>query len=145
MEINKPLIVPDIYLLQGTNIDGSIIEVTWAKPADKGDPVRPQSSRSSKQLMDWSFNNDLTNAGNLFLDPATAMFAGSAPGAPFILPPMANDAVSNVGQLLLPNSSSSSFRLGSSRSGRRNAAGGRSAAAQRERKHPVEVSSKSLL
>uniref|UniRef100_A0A0X3PFB3 APOBEC1 complementation factor n=1 Tax=Schistocephalus solidus TaxID=70667 RepID=A0A0X3PFB3_SCHSO len=124
--------------LSGANIDGSIIEVTWAKPADKGDPVRPQSSRSSKQLMDWSFNNDLTNASNLFLDPATAIFAGSAPGAPFIIPSLSNDAVSSVGQLLLPNSSSCGFRLGSARSGRRNAAGGRSAAAQRERKHPVE-------
>uniref|UniRef100_A0A0X3PRX0 APOBEC1 complementation factor n=1 Tax=Schistocephalus solidus TaxID=70667 RepID=A0A0X3PRX0_SCHSO len=125
--------------LSGANIDGSIIEVTWAKPADKGDPVRPQSSRSSKQLMDWSFNNDLTNASNLFLDPATAIFAGSAPGAPFIIPSLSNDAVSSVGQLLLPNSSSCGFRLGSARSGRRNAAGGRSAAAQRERKHPVEL------
>ncbi|KAL7064747.1 hypothetical protein AAHC03_04892 [Spirometra sp. Aus1] len=124
--------------LSGTNIDGSIIEVTWAKPADKGDPVRPQSSRSSKQLMDWSFNADLSNAGNLFLDPTAAIFAGSAPGAPFLIPSMSNDSVSSVGQLLLPNSGSSGFRVGSSRSGRRNAAGGRSAAAQRERKHPVE-------
>uniref|UniRef100_A0A5K3FHJ4 Apobec1 complementation factor n=1 Tax=Mesocestoides corti TaxID=53468 RepID=A0A5K3FHJ4_MESCO len=103
--------------LNGTIIDGSIVEVTWAKPADKGEPARSQAARSGKQLMDWNINADFTNATNYFLDPATALLTGYNP-------------------LMLPGSGCT--RNSSSRIGRRNAAGGRSAAAQRERKHPVE-------
>ncbi|KAH9282897.1 APOBEC1 complementation factor [Echinococcus granulosus] len=104
--------------LNGTIIDGSTVEVTWAKPADKGEPLRSQNSRSGRQLMDWSLNGDVTSPANYFLDPTTAFLAGFSP-------------------LMLPGSGCA--RSSSARIGRRNAAGGRSAAAQRERKHPVEL------
>ncbi len=45
-------------LMSGQEIDGSKIEVTWAKPADKGDPARTQTASPGKQLMDWSLNGD---------------------------------------------------------------------------------------
>ncbi|VDM32745.1 unnamed protein product [Hydatigera taeniaeformis] len=104
--------------LNGTTIDGSTVEVTWAKPADKGEPVRSQNVRSGRQLMDWNLNGEFTNTANYFLDPTTAFLAGFSP-------------------LVLPGSGCT--RSNSARTGRRNAAGGRSAAAQRERKHPVEL------
>ncbi len=63
----------------GTQIDGSTVEVTWAKPADKGEPVRSQGARSGKQLMDWSLNNDITNAANYIIDPTTALLSGVNP------------------------------------------------------------------
>ena len=63
----------------GANIDGSIVEVTWAKPADKSESVKSQSTRNSRQLMDWSLNGDLANPGNYFLDPTTALLAGLNP------------------------------------------------------------------
>lgn len=64
----------------GTLIDGSVVEVMWAKPADKGEPVRSQASRSGKPLMDWSINNDITN---YLIDPSSALIHG---GNPFVLP-----------------------------------------------------------
>ena len=60
----------------GATIDGSTVEVTWAKPADKGEPIRSQNSRSGRQLMEWTLNGgDLTNAANYFIDPASALLA----------------------------------------------------------------------
>lgn len=63
----------------GATIDGSIVEVTWAKPADKGEPVRSQSARSAKQLMDWTLNGEIANNPNYFLDPTAALLAAFNP------------------------------------------------------------------
>ncbi|VUZ51624.1 unnamed protein product [Hymenolepis diminuta] len=105
--------------LNGAVIDGSTVEVTWAKPADKGEQVRSQSARSGKQMMDWNLNGDLSSPANYFLDPTAALLTGLNP--------------------LMLSGSTGCTRGTSTRLGRRNAAGGRSAAAQRERKHPVEL------
>ncbi|KAM3185344.1 hypothetical protein ACTXT7_006560 [Hymenolepis weldensis] len=105
--------------LNGAVIDGSTVEVTWAKPADKGEQVRSQSARSGRQVVDWNLNGDFPSPANYFLDPTAALLTGLNP--------------------LMLSGSTGYTRGTSTRLGRRNAAGGRSAAAQRERKHPVEI------
>ncbi|CAH8555185.1 unnamed protein product [Schistosoma haematobium] len=140
-----------LHTLNDTYIDGSKIEVTWAKPVDKNElNTRQQPSRTPGRLINELV---LSNDQNM-IAAATAVVAagGMLPQlestSPFFLPsqgtPMgtdllpANSDVLNSGRTDNNLGSPSGMKLNSSRTGRRNAAGSRSAGAQKDRKHPVE-------
>ncbi|CAI2728376.1 unnamed protein product [Schistosoma spindalis] len=140
-----------LHTLNDTYIDGSKIEVTWAKPVDKNElNTRQQPSRTPGRLINELV---LSNDQNM-IAAATAVVAagGMLPQlestSPFFLPsqgtPMGTDLlptnsnVLNSGRTDNNLGSPSGMKLNSSRTGRRNAAGSRSAGAQKDRKHPVE-------
>ncbi|CAH8546713.1 unnamed protein product [Schistosoma curassoni] len=140
-----------LHTLNDTYIDGSKIEVTWAKPVDKNElNTRQQPSRTPGRLINELV---LSNDQNM-IAAATAVIAagGMLPQlestSPFFLPsqgtPMGTDLlptnsdVLNSGRTDNNLGSPSGMKLNSSRTGRRNAAGSRSAGAQKDRKHPVE-------
>ncbi|CAH8543712.1 unnamed protein product [Schistosoma guineensis] len=140
-----------LHTLNDTYIDGSKIEVTWAKPVDKNElNTRQQPSRTPGRLINELV---LSNDQNM-IAAATAVVAagGMLPHlestSPFFLPsqgtPMGTDLlptnsdVLNSGRTDNNLGSPSGMKLNSSRTGRRNAAGSRSAGAQKDRKHPVE-------
>ncbi|CAH8545946.1 unnamed protein product [Schistosoma bovis] len=141
-----------LHTLNDTYIDGSKIEVTWAKPVDKNElNTRQQPSRTPGRLINELV---LSNDQNM-IAAATAVVAagGMLPQlestSPFFLPsqgtPMGTDLlptnsdVLNSGRTDNNLGSPSCMKLNSSRTGRRNAAGSRSAGAQKDRKHPVEA------
>nr|CAH8849644.1 unnamed protein product [Trichobilharzia regenti] len=143
-----------LLALNDTYIDGSKIEVTWAKPVDKNEVnARQPPSRTSGKLMNELV---LTKDQNIAAAAAAAVVAagGILPqlesATQFFLPTagqctqMATDLLS-----INPNSitsertdinlgSPSGMKMNCTRTGRRNAAGSRSAGAQKDRKHPVE-------
>ncbi|CAH8549983.1 unnamed protein product [Schistosoma rodhaini] len=140
-----------LHTLNDTYIDGSKIEVTWAKPVDKNElNTRQQSSRSPGRLINELV---LSNDQNM-IAAATAVVAagGMLPHlestSSFFLPsqgtPMGTDLLPTNSNILNSGrtdnnlGSPSGMKLNSSRTGRRNAAGSRSAGAQKDRKHPVE-------
>ncbi|CAH8547772.1 unnamed protein product [Schistosoma margrebowiei] len=140
-----------LHTLNDTYIDGSKIEVTWAKPVDKNElNTRQQPSRTPGRLINELV---LSNDQNM-IAAATAVVAagGMLPQlestSSFFLPsqgtPMGTDLlptnsdVLNSGRTDNNLGSPSGMKLNSSRTGRRNAAGSRSAGAQKDRKHPVE-------
>ncbi|CAH8547787.1 unnamed protein product [Schistosoma margrebowiei] len=141
-----------LHTLNDTYIDGSKIEVTWAKPVDKNElNTRQQPSRTPGRLINELV---LSNDQNM-IAAATAVVAagGMLPQlestSSFFLPsqgtPMGTDLlptnsdVLNSGRTDNNLGSPSGMKLNSSRTGRRNAAGSRSAGAQKDRKHPVEA------
>ncbi|XP_018647346.1 apobec-1 complementation factor-related [Schistosoma mansoni] len=140
-----------LHTLNDTYIDGSKIEVTWAKPVDKNElNTRQQPSRTPGRLINELV---LSNDQNM-IAAATAVVAagGMLPQlestSPFFLPsqgtPMGTDLLPTNSNILNSGrtdnnlGSPSGMKLNSSRTGRRNAAGSRSAGAQKDRKHPVE-------
>ncbi|KER32326.1 hypothetical protein T265_01555 [Opisthorchis viverrini] len=144
--------------LNDTLIDGSKIEVTWAKPVDKTEANARQQSNSGKLLNDLALGKDIRANNPLLLDPranaATLAAVGGFmphldPAISFLLPPVgqqpvASDILSINPSALIPPGAGVSVgspggpRLNGTRMGRRNAAGSRSAGIQRDRKHPVE-------
>ncbi|TGZ68494.1 hypothetical protein CRM22_004239 [Opisthorchis felineus] len=145
--------------LNDTLIDGSKIEVTWAKPVDKTEANARQQSNSGKLLNDLALGKDIRANNPLLLDPRANAAALAAvggfmphldPAISFLLPPVgqqpvASDILSINPSALIPPGAGMSVgspggpRLNGTRMGRRNAAGSRSAGIQRDRKHPVEI------
>ncbi|CAL8088580.1 unnamed protein product [Calicophoron daubneyi] len=152
-----------LHALNDTTIEGSRIEVTWAKPVDKNDlNARQQSSRSSNKLMnELALAKELNASTPLLFDAranAAAVVAASGlipsldSASPFLLPPVGQQpgvapdllsinpaALAVTGSAMNIGSPSGPRLLNGTRTGRRNAAGSRSAGIQRDRKHPVEV------
>ncbi|KAF5401279.1 hypothetical protein PHET_05331 [Paragonimus heterotremus] len=148
--------------LNDTFLDGSKIEVTWAKPVDKSEiSARQQTSQTSSKLMnDFALGKDLRTNNSLLFDLRTNSMALAAatggllpqldPNLPFLFSPVAqtqpmtsdilsiNPSAAGAPGALLNIASPSGPRLVGLRNGRRNAAGSRSAGVQRDRKHPVE-------
>ncbi|KAK4471856.1 hypothetical protein MN116_004611 [Schistosoma mekongi] len=144
-----------LHTLNDTYIDGSKIEVTWAKPVDKNEVnTRQQPCRTSGKLI-----NELTisNDQNMMAAAAAVVAAGGIlpqldTTSPFFLSspgqgttPMptdllsANSNIDNSGRTDINLGSPGGIKLNCPRTGRRNAAGSRSAGVQKDRKHPVEV------
>ncbi|KAF6779796.1 hypothetical protein AHF37_00735 [Paragonimus kellicotti] len=148
--------------LNDTLLDGSKIEVTWAKPVDKSEiSARQQTSQTSSKLMnDFALGKDLRANNSLLFDLRTNSMALAAatggllpqldPALPFLFSPVAqtqsmtpdilsiNPSSAGAAGALLNIANPSGPRLVGLRNGRRNAAGSRSAGVQRDRKHPVE-------
>lgn len=166
-----------LHTLNDTYIDGSKIEVTWAKPVDKTDisTRQPTSRTTGKMMNELVLSNDLNAAacaaavaanGNPILFDArnnTACAAAAVAAvnglvntfdsnSTFLLSATGGHSNSITQELLALNQDSltpggldinlgnnSAIKLNNGiRTGRRNAAGSRSAGAQRDRKHPVE-------
>ncbi|CAH8522130.1 unnamed protein product [Heterobilharzia americana] len=142
-----------LFTLNDTYIDGSKIEVTWAKPVDKNElSVRQPPSRTSGKLINELV---LTKDQNIAAAAAAVVAAGGIlpqleSTSPFFLPPagqgtpMATDILSlnpnaiSSGRTDISLTTTGGMKLNCTRTGRRNAAGSRSAGAQKDRKHPVE-------